>query len=262
MKQCVDCKKYKELSEFVKDKNKPDGTRNRCKVCQNERKRKNPLPPVPRDGYKFCAKCGEEKLLGEFNTRMVYKKIRPFSYCKTCEKIMNNSRYQHICSECGKVYRSGKRGSGICADCRNKKFAKIGAESLRKYNAIPTKNYWYGKRREGKENPNYKPWKTDEEREKGRLLLGYGEWRSNVYKKDDYTCVHCKNNKGGNLNAHHLDGYDWCKEKRLDVQNGVTLCEMCHKKFHEIYGYGGNTKEQFKQFIKQHANTEVINQIT
>ena len=139
---------------------------------------------------------------------------------------------------------------------------KIGAESLRKYNAIPTNNYWYGKRREGKENPNYKPWKTDEEREKGRLLLGYGEWRSNVYKKADYTCVHCKNNKGGNLNAHHLDGYDWCKEKRLDVQNGVTLCEMCHKKFHEIYGYGGNTKEQFKQFIKQHANTEVINQIT
>lgn len=174
---------------------------------------------------------------------------------------MNNSKFKHVCVECGKVYKSGKKDSKTCNVCKNKSFGKIGAEFLRKYNSIPENNYWYGKNRAGKENPNYRPWKTDEEREKGRLFFGYGEWRESVYKKDNYTCICCKDNSGGNLNAHHLDGYDWCKEKRLDVQNGVTLCKKCHKKFHEIYGFGGNTKEQFNEFIKQHANTEVINQI-
>lgn len=74
LKQCVDCGKYKELSEFVKDKNKPDGTRNRCKTCENLKRRKTPLPKNAKSGYKFCAKCGQEKSICEYNVRMIYKK--------------------------------------------------------------------------------------------------------------------------------------------------------------------------------------------
>ena len=48
---------------------------------------------------------------------------------------------------------------------------------------------------------------------------------------------------------HHLDGYNWCIEKRTDETNGITLCENCHKNFHSIYGFGGNTKEQFEEWI-------------
>lgn len=262
LKQCVDCKKYKEQCEFVKDKNKPDGTRNRCKACENLKRRKTPLVPKAKIGYKVCAKCKEEKVLSEFNVRMIYKKKRPFSYCKDCERKINNNKYLHKCSECGDVYKSGKKDSKICYKCRNKIFANTGAEFLRKYNAIPQNNYWYGKPRIGEENPNYNFQKTDEERENGRLIMGYTEWRNSVYQRDNYTCVCCKDDKGGKLNAHHIESYDWCREKRLDLQNGVTLCETCHTEFHKTFGFGGNTKEQFKQFMKQHANTEVSNQIT
>ena len=55
------------------------------------------------------------------------------------------------------------------------------------------------------------------------------------------------------MNSHHLDGYDWCKERRIDINNGVCLCENCHKEFHKIYGYGNNTKEQYIEF-KENKN--------
>ncbi|MCM3706431.1 HNH endonuclease [Cytobacillus firmus] len=103
----------------------------------------------------------------------------------------------------------------------------------------------------GENNVNYNPNKTDEERERGRHIQGYDKWRIAVYDRDRYTCILCGDSRGGNLNAHHLDGYDWCKEKRIDVDNGVTLCESCHFDFHDIYGYGANTRHQFEEFYKE-----------
>lgn len=70
-----------------------------------------------------------------------------------------------------------------------------------------------------------------------------------VYERDHYTCVKCKI-KGGYLNAHHLDGYHWCVEKRDDINNGVTLCKKCHREFHSIYTTKNNTKEQFQEYME------------
>lgn len=250
MKECIKCHVKKELSEFVKDKNKKDGTRNICKQCYNLAKRKTPIKPVPMSGYKYCCDCGSELPISDFNIRMVAGKKRPFSYCKQCERKRNNNRYKHICKQCGKEYRSGKKETSICSDCKNKKFAELGKKNLEKLNANQSgkNNRMYGVHRYGAENPNYNQDKTDEEREKGRIIDGYKEWRSNVYQRDNYTCQCCGDKSGGNLNAHHLDGYDWCKEKRTSVENGVTLCDKCHIKFHKIYGTGKNTKEQFYKF--------------
>lgn len=92
---------------------------------------------------------------------------------------------------------------------------------------------------------------TDEEREKGRLFLGnaINKWRHLVYERDNYTCQCCGDNKGGNLVVHHLDGYHWCKEKRIDVDNGATLCKSCHKDFHHLYSKRNNTGTQYNEFI-------------
>lgn len=101
----------------------------------------------------------------------------------------------------------------------------------------------------GERHPNWNFSKSDLERENRRGVPGYKVWRSEVYERDCYTCQCCGNNKGGDLNAHHLDGYDWCKEKRTDVDNGITLCKKCHKDFHGKYGYGSNTRMQFEEYI-------------
>ena len=67
--------------------------------------------------------------------------------------------------------------------------------------------------------------------------------------KDPNTCQYCNDSTGGNLIAHHLDGYANNLELRIILNNGITLCKDCHSKFHNQYGYNNNTKEQFKKFI-------------
>lgn len=248
---CKICNTKKTLEDMVKDKSKKYGVRNICKCCENKRRRKTTIKPTPKDGYKYCAKCNKELLLIEFNIRTVNEKQKPFSYCKECERNMNNNRYTHVCSKCGKKYRSGTKNGRLCKKCYLIEFGKQGKKRLAKFNSNQSgeNNYFYGSHRTGKENPNYNPNKTDEERERGRLIEGYSEWVNDVYKRDNYTCRVCGYSNGHILVAHHLDGYNWCKEKRTDVTNGITLCEKCHKEFHSKYGYKDNTKDQFDLFI-------------
>ena len=72
------------------------------------------------------------------------------------------------------------------------------------------------------------------------------QWRLSVFKRDDYTCRRCNDDKGGNLEAHHIKFFKYiieqqkiktfeealkCKEL-WDINNGRTLCKECHKKYH------------------------------
>ena len=109
-------------------------------------------------------------------------------------------------------------------------------------------NEEYRRLHSGENHWNYNHNLTDEDRQDRRFQDGYDEWTYNVKKQYNFTCDCCGDNRGGNLVSHHLDGYDWCKERRIDVTNGVCLCESCHKEFHHIYGYGSNTKEQYEDF--------------
>ena len=102
----------------------------------------------------------------------------------------------------------------------------------------------------GENHPNWNKDISQEEREKGRLIQGYSDFINNVYERDNYTCQVCSKH-GGDLQVHHLNGYNWCKEGRTDTNNGVTLCKKCHKEFHDLYGRGNNTKEQFEEFLKE-----------
>ena len=100
----------------------------------------------------------------------------------------------------------------------------------------------------GENNPNYNFNLTDKDRIDRRGLKEYREWRKKVYSRDKYVCQICGDNRGGIFNAHHLMSYDKYSELRFDINNGITLCEQCHKDFHNIYGRGNNTIEQFQEY--------------
>lgn len=72
-------------------------------------------------------------------------------------------------------------------------------------------------------------------------------WRYDVMAKANFTCDKCSQ-RGGSLHAHHLNGFNAYPEQRLDPDNGVCLCESCHSDFHQKYGKGNNTKEQYDLF--------------
>lgn len=109
-------------------------------------------------------------------------------------------------------------------------------------------------RNSGENNFNYNPNLTQEERELKRYIFGddsYKDWRNSIFKRDNYTCQCCEKVKGY-INAHHIDGYNWCKEGRVHINNGITLCRDCHKTFHILYGKGNNTYEQLEDFLYEY----------
>lgn len=70
------------------------------------------------------------------------------------------------------------------------------------------------------------------ENQRDRNLKIYFDWRTSVFERDNYTCQLC-NQHGGKLNAHHKKKWSEYPEFRFDVNNGITLCEGCHKSIHK-----------------------------
>ena len=105
----------------------------------------------------------------------------------------------------------------------------------------------------GERHHFYNPKLTDEERlERYRYVLrgkNSVQWRKKIFERDNYTCGVCEH-RGDSLVAHHLDGWNWAKDRRFDLDNGITLCKECHYDFHNIYGRGDNTKEQFEEHVE------------
>lgn len=55
-------------------------------------------------------------------------------------------------------------------------------------------------------------------------------WRISVLSRDGRQCQRCPSNK--NLHAHHIAHWADFPHLRIDVDNGLTLCQPCHLKAH------------------------------
>ena len=61
-----------------------------------------------------------------------------------------------------------------------------------------------------------------------RNSLEFREWRDGVFRRDDYRCFDC-GQRGGKLHAHHIYPFAKYPRLRLMPENGITLCEQCHR---------------------------------
>lgn len=75
------------------------------------------------------------------------------------------------------------------------------------------------------------------------------EWRKAVFERDNYTCVGCGDDTGGNLEADHIKPFSLFPELRWIVDNGRTLCTPCHKATDtwgkKVYTYKKRLAEKF-----------------
>lgn len=151
------------------------------------------------------------------------------------EKAHNYNTHPVKCSECGSA---------------TYKIQYLIDRSKYHFCSISCHGKWKSKNLVGENSPSWNPFLTDEDRQKRRNIPGYFDFIDGVMKRDNYTCNICEKYSkwGAGLNAHHLNSYDWDKKNRTNIDNGITLCKDCHKDFHTKYGYGKNTKEQFKEY--------------
>jgi hypothetical protein len=200
---------------------------------------------------KFLCKCGNEDV-------KTYSGFIKTGQCKVCNRknssIIRGYNYnfvdsyfkQHGCVLLEKEYISCKRKLKYLAKCGHIDYVTLDSFMSNKYFVCQD---CAKQLNSGKNNYNWKGGTYNSESEAFRKSYEFKQWQIGVFKRDNYICQCCNKKKSGELNSHHLDGYNWCIEKRTDINNGVTLCGDCHIDFHQKYGYGNNTKEQFEEWL-------------
>ncbi len=104
-----------------------------------------------------------------------------------------------------------------------------------------------GKPKFGQRGPKNWNWKGGIYRNERHTLMGrieYKNWRKAVFERDNYTCQKC-GRRGGNLNADHVIPYYIDKTKTFDVNNGQTLCVLCHKSL-DTWGHKVKTRYKYE----------------
>lgn len=201
------------------------------------------------ENTKSCGCLARETAQNKHGANLLGKR---FGRLTVIERLSNNQyrerRWRSVC-DCGgyatSTSSSLKSGQSKSCGCYQREVAKkLGRKNVGENNPM------YGT--VGEKSPNWKPELTEEDRLARRSDPEYNKWRTSVFERDGYTCQICGNDTGGMLNAHHLNGYNWDVKNRHNIKNGITLCVDCHSDFHKVYGKGDNTKEQFKEYLKEH----------
>lgn len=73
-------------------------------------------------------------------------------------------------------------------------------------------------------------------------------WRNEIISRDK-VCQCCGFDK--HLEAHHIFSYRDNEKLRDKLENGITLCKFCHKKYHSAYGRDGANPKDLAEFMKR-----------
>lgn len=79
------------------------------------------------------------------------------------------------------------------------------------------------------EKSHFWKWWITLENEKIRKSADYRFWRTSVFKRDNFLCVHCGAHSK-NLHVDHIKPFSLFPELRFVMDNWRTLCVDCHRK--------------------------------
>jgi len=142
-----------------------------------------------------------------------------------------------ICEKEFITYKShNKKYCGM--ECRNKGMIgrKLSKENIKNISRALKEKCRKGYKpknlfKKGKEHPY---WIEDRSRVHITETPEYSELRIKIFKRDNYTCQHCKERGRSGyrilLELHHIKERKNHPELALDDKNCITLCRECHKK--------------------------------
>ena len=216
---------------------------------------------------KICKTCGKRFERQSWTSQKVWAKQ---SFCsKKCHYDVG--RVEAVCKNCGKTFLAHKYRKDSIEFCGQSCYSEYRKKFSEQYSGFKTGHEafittpWLGKKHSeetkqkiskslkgnpkvlarakqfaethsGEDHWNWKGGVTSE-MQKIRHSREYDEWRFAVYKRDNYTCQHCKKKcRGREIVAHHLKNFKDFPKERFDISNGITLCRKCHKIVHKEIG--------------------------
>lgn len=142
------------------------------------------------------------------------------------------SVWKCICGECNKEYLDKTKRllhpnyPGCCKKCAQKRCQR------------------------GSNHFNYKKELSDEDRHRTSIPQQIN-WRKSVLKKFNNRCI--VTGRDYDLEAHHIENYSSCIDKRDNIENGVCMNKIVHRAFHVIYGFDNNNQDQLDEFISTYS---------
>ena len=197
-----------------------------------------------------CDTCGKdfekyESKLSKHNfcCRECYLKFHskevPECKCIICGKIFKGSKYNanKYCSrDCYNKDHMIKNKERKCPKCGKIFIAKTSEDKYCSWECYNQDRHMP----KGKDHWNWKGGISilDDNRDSNDYKL----WRQKIYERDNFKCVKCGSKE--KINAHHILAWKYYPDLRYNIDNGITLCEKCHIKIHQKYGY--DSKERME----------------
>lgn len=179
---------------------------------------------------KICLKCGKEFYKPINRSRIEWESSKYCSHsCANSVNSLNNSHSVGITP-----WNKGKELPQYSGE-NNPRWERVNLNCIYCNKEFVVKNY-------RKDEAKYcsRKCKTNDNlgltplHKRIRESKSYKEWRTAVFKRDNYTCQECGiksgNGKTIELNPHHIKAFTDYPELIFDVNNGKTLCIDCHKK--------------------------------
>jgi len=88
-----------------------------------------------------------------------------------------------------------------------------------------------------------------------RSSAQFQRWAREVKQRDG--CCQCCKSKN-KLHAHHIFDFRNYPTLRTDSSNGITLCSICHREFHFIYGNFFNDDKQMQEYLNKYSSINCI----